>query len=348
MKRVKRVLSIMIIVIGITFIFKFNALASIRLSKPKSVAIEMRNNTQVRIKWKRVKKASKYQIYCATGSKYKRICTTKKISYLHKGLKEGKTYKYKIKALCGKKKSNFSKMIKVKTMGGATAKINASVKGAKVTLSWNKVKNADGYYVFRGEDGEFAKVSNVKAPIYKNNSGLDLSTKYNYKIIPYIVKGGKIVQGKGAIKTVMTGKSDYFLDIVSAYEKPYWYTIYGGNVFKMGGMNYRHGFTCMGYGGSDEGNQGNVTYFNLRGKYKKLSFDAGILDDEGWERNNASVYIYKDGVLGSAFEIKTDSLPKHYEIDITNCIQLKICVYSGRSVAFYDSTYGFGNMVISK
>lgn len=112
----------------------------------------------------------------------------------------------------------------------------------------------------------------------------------------------------------------------------------------MGGDTYGHGYSCMGYG--SEG-YGNVTIFNLKGEYSKLSFDAGILDNDSNKRN-AKIYIYADGDLINTFDIMSDSLPKHFTTDITDCIQLKICVYSNRSVAAWDSNYGIANLKVSK
>lgn len=263
-----------------------------------------------------------------------------------KNLESGKTYKYKVRAIKGKKKSLFSKIAKVTTIGRNAIIINSNVKGTKVTLTWNKVKNASGYLIFRSQYGQYIKIGETNNTVFKNNTGLELSTEYSYKVVPFIINNGKKIRGSVATKIINTEKTDYFLDIISPYEKPYWYEAHTDTVFKMGGVNYNHGFTCMGYGESDEGNQGNVTYFNLHGNYAKLSFDAGIVD--GGERNDANVYVYNDGILKKTFEIKANSLPRHYDIDVKNCVQLKICVYSGRWVAMYDSTYGFGNMIISK
>ena len=52
------------------------------------------------VKWGKVSKADGYQVYRATSKngKYKRIATTKSVSYTDKKLKGGKKYFYRIRA----------------------------------------------------------------------------------------------------------------------------------------------------------------------------------------------------------------------------------------------------------
>lgn len=76
------------IIIGIillsTAIWGTKVEASTRLSKPKSVFVEMKNRTDVKVKWQGVRNARKYQVYYTTGNRYKKLCTTKKTTYVQK------------------------------------------------------------------------------------------------------------------------------------------------------------------------------------------------------------------------------------------------------------------------
>lgn len=55
--------------------------------------------TKAVITWKKVSGATGYQIYrCEPGGKYKKIRTTKSVSYTDKGVEAGNTYSYKVRA----------------------------------------------------------------------------------------------------------------------------------------------------------------------------------------------------------------------------------------------------------
>lgn len=213
----------------------------------------------------------------------------------------------------------------------------------KFKIKWSKVKKCSGYVLYyKVGRGSFKKLKRFgKNSTLYTHSNLKVGTKYAYKIKSYKKQGSKIKYSK--FSNVIAKKcTNYLLDIVSPYETPYYYKTTN---IKMGGEFYKHGFRCMGYG--DEG-LGNITSFNLKGKYSKLSFVSGIIDGCS-ELNDAIIYIYADGDLVEQFDIKADELPKQHSVDITNCFQLKLCVYSGRSsVAMYDSNYGIANIKIYK
>ena len=81
-------------------------------AKVKSLKVKALNDseTSIQLKWKKAKKAKKYQVYRATKKKgkYKKVATVKKTTYVNKGLKDGKKYFYKVRAVNGKKKGKFS------------------------------------------------------------------------------------------------------------------------------------------------------------------------------------------------------------------------------------------------
>lgn len=99
---------------------KKSSSASRKLAKPKKVKLKRISSKRLKITWKRVPGATKYQVYCKKGKKgkYKKIRTTSKTSYIQKKCKKGKVYSYKIRAL--KKassrtiKSSFSAVKKLK------------------------------------------------------------------------------------------------------------------------------------------------------------------------------------------------------------------------------------------
>lgn len=140
--------------------------------------------------------------------------------------------------------------------------------------------------------------------------------------------------------------SDYLLDLVKPYEYPYWFTEYNGQTFDMGGDSYTHGFTCMGYGNE---NEGNVIFFNLHGKYSKMSFIAGVVHRSGIfsdEDNDCVITFYADDKLVDTVVINPNNLPSEHEVNINYCQQLKICIYDGKYVADGSGTYGFAEVKI--
>ena len=134
----------------------------------------------------------------------------------------------------------------------------------------------------------------------------------------------------------------YLLDIMSPYEKPYWYDASG--IINMGGTTYTHGFTCMGY---DDSKEGNVTYFNLEGKFTDLAFTAGIVSGNRTE-NNVTFTFYADGNIIDSFEMKSGDLPERRSVDVTGCEQLKIVVNDGYWVADGSGTYGLADIQITR
>ena len=94
--------------------------ATVKLSAPVVTRCHSYNNKNVKLCWSCTPKAKGYQIYKYTGKKWKRIKTINKkstLTYTDKKVKEGKTYKYKIRSysvVSGKKiYSSFSSVRKV-------------------------------------------------------------------------------------------------------------------------------------------------------------------------------------------------------------------------------------------
>ena len=93
-------------------------------TKVTKLKVVKKTKSSIKIKWKKLKKASGYEIYRSTSQKgkYKKIATTKKAAYNNKKLKVATKYFYKVRAYQkknGKKSfSRFSSVLKVKTKSG--------------------------------------------------------------------------------------------------------------------------------------------------------------------------------------------------------------------------------------
>lgn len=109
----KKIIAI-IIAITIAFIPVMGAEAVSKPAKVKSVKVTKKTQTSVTLKWKKAKRAKKYQVFVKSSKKYKKVKTLKKTKVTIKKLKAGKTYRFKVRGVRGKKVGKFSKVIKVK------------------------------------------------------------------------------------------------------------------------------------------------------------------------------------------------------------------------------------------
>lgn len=153
----------------------------------------------VKITWKKAGNTKKYQVYRATSKygKYKLIKTTTGKTFTNSKLTTGKKYYYKVRAVNGSKKGKFS------TPKYATPQLN-KVSGVKaisdkynsITLSWNKVKGANGYQIYKStsKNGTYKKVKSLSANKFID-PGLATGKTYYYKVRAYRYVNGSYKYG---------------------------------------------------------------------------------------------------------------------------------------------------------
>lgn len=104
--------------------------ASKRPAQVKKLKAKANSDSAIQLTWKKAKSAKKYQVYAAEKKKgkYKKVATlkAKKKSYTvtkvnKKVLKPGKSYFFKVRAINGKKKGKFSKVVSAKTLASVPA-----------------------------------------------------------------------------------------------------------------------------------------------------------------------------------------------------------------------------------
>ena len=87
------------------------------ISAPKPSSVKS-SKSGITFKWSKVSGVSGYYVYRKTGSgSYKKIATVKgykKVSYLDKSAKKGKTYTYMVKAYSGSTTSDYRSTLKIK------------------------------------------------------------------------------------------------------------------------------------------------------------------------------------------------------------------------------------------
>lgn len=190
MRKMTRIFLFMIAFIvaaGIVAVPEEVSAASFTSKRVSNVKVTKKTYNSVKLEWKKVSGAQKYQVYRATSKngKYKRIVTTSKNYVTNTKLTTGKNYYYKVRAY---KTSNGKKRYtkysyKIKTYP------KLETPSAKTTLSsnrnkvyWNSVKGAQKYQVYRAvKGGSYQKVATTTNRYYidKNTT---VARTYYYKV----------------------------------------------------------------------------------------------------------------------------------------------------------------------
>jgi len=201
-----------------------------------SSLIQVANSTNVKITWKNVKYATKYQVYRKIkGGKWKRIATTKALSYIDKKSKKNKTYYYKVRAY--RKYSgniyygNYSKAKKISVvtksnaLGRVTIKTTTSNASKEtITVKWGKIKNATKYQVYRKTgNGSWKRIVTTKALSYIDKTVTEEKT-YSYKVRAIKDSKGKRYYGGYSVAKKIKAKSSAvlcknFLKLFNEYRK---------------------------------------------------------------------------------------------------------------------------------
>ena len=137
------------------------------------------------LSWKAIDGAKKYEIYRSTdGENYKYFTYTTKTSYTNTGAAAGKTYYYKVKAICGKSSNGDSALSAAKSIvcdcAAPTVKITTA--NGKPKLSWNAVTGAEKYEVYRSTDGKTFKLFVTTTKLSYTNTSAKKGTMYYYKV----------------------------------------------------------------------------------------------------------------------------------------------------------------------
>ena len=175
---------------------------------------QVQGETAVKLSWNAVSGADGYEIYRAdgVGGTYKLISTVKDakaVSYEDKNLIAGTTYLYKVRAygnlecetLYGKDSNIVSAetatSTAIATKVAAPTKVKAKDGTQKATITWKKVKGANGYKIYRAtkKNGKYKAVKTVRKQktVKYVNKKLKKGKTYYYKIKAYKNVNGKKV-----------------------------------------------------------------------------------------------------------------------------------------------------------
>ena len=141
----KKVLSILfgLVIILTSFALPQSTMAA-SLGQVKNVKVVSITSSSVKLKWKKVKGATGYQIYYSLNKKkgYKKIVTVnngKTVTAAVNKLKSNKRYYFKVRAVKKKKKGKYSKVVTAKTLK-ATVNKKADKKNNSTTTTASTTK----------------------------------------------------------------------------------------------------------------------------------------------------------------------------------------------------------------
>ena len=176
------------------------------------VTAKSRNYNSIKISWTKETGISGYYLYKKNAAgRYKMMAklsgTT--FSYIDKKLTTGKSYGYKVKAyriVSGKKyKSQRSKPVSAKPVPGKPKKPVIKKGKNSLKVSWNQVKGAKGYVVYRrtGKKGKYRKISTRKGKttVTFRDKKVAAGTTYYYKVAAYRRSMKKRIYGKKSTGT---------------------------------------------------------------------------------------------------------------------------------------------------
>lgn len=140
MKKLLKIMSAVVIMAALVFCTTTVQAASKskKLPAPKTVKVSISGTSNVKVSWTKTSKAKKYTIYRATSKsgKYKKIGTTKSVSYTDKKTSKGKTYYYKVVANAAKAKQDSKKTAAAKVTVPSKAKALKEIKKALKNSKW--------------------------------------------------------------------------------------------------------------------------------------------------------------------------------------------------------------------
>ena len=142
---------------------------------------------KVKISWEAVEGATKYEVYRATSKNgtYSRISTTANTSVTNTKADAGKTYYYKVRAICDVDAAAAAySAVKSRTCDLPQPSVSIALSSKKPKVSWGKVDGAVEYKVYRAtsKTGTYSLVKTTTSLSYKDTKATSGKTYY-YKVV---------------------------------------------------------------------------------------------------------------------------------------------------------------------
>lgn len=181
-------------------------------SAPVIAYTQANSSGNLKIKWNEVPGAVAYEVYRDTKNAYdyQKIATvTGAASYTDKNVKQGKKYYYLVRAVYGNGSAGEYSTYATGCVP-AQPKLDgiAAAGGRKLTLTWEKAKGAEGYFVYRSTeaDSEYEKIAEVSGGKQTYTDTVKSNNKtYYYQVQAYNTNGKK--KGVGKFSEVKSAKT---------------------------------------------------------------------------------------------------------------------------------------------
>lgn len=179
-----------------------------------------------------------------------------------------------------------------------------------VKVSWGQISGAKGYqFQYKKSGGDWITKSTKKKSI--TVSELSTDTTYWFRVRAYKKEAKKNIYSKYSVLKKYTVRDYiYLVDIYKPYNSSEYTAYQNGKYFMMGGKKHKNGFTL----GHDDFNCQKDANFNIEGKYSKLSFNVGKVDDD--RDYDFVANVYSDGNLIQDISIKAEGLPQSVDIPL--------------------------------
>ena len=256
-----------------------SGVSEIKLTTPSLISAQ-NNSGGIKVTWQSVKGATSYRIYRKPygGTSWKWIGTSKSASYTDESsLTSGTKYVYTVRALKSSDLSYYDPDGIAETKLNTPALTSAKKVSGGVKITWQSVKGASGYYVYRRLSGKsWTRIATTTSTSYT-----DKTTNINYIYTVKAYKGSdmswynssgiKVITNKMLSKAQSFSSSTKWLILVDTTankvgiyygskgnwtEKKYWScttgaastpTVKGSFTVKSKGLAFGSGYTCWYY-----------------------------------------------------------------------------------------------------
>lgn len=162
------------------------------LPKPTNVKVNnVASSGKPKVTWSKVDGASEYKVYRATSKNgtYTYMYTTKNTNYTNTSAVAGKTYYYKVEAVCAASKYGNSALsdpcyVTCDLPQPKNVKVTTVSTSGKPKITWSAVDGASKYYIYRADysNGTYKYMYSTTNTNYTNTSATPGNTYY-YKVV---------------------------------------------------------------------------------------------------------------------------------------------------------------------